>query len=225
MKIQLHELATPDGILFSPPCWRTRLSLEWRGLEFDSVPTSYTEIREVAQGEFNTVPILSNEAITMNDSWEINKYLDITYAARGKIFRTPAEEAQALLVQQMMMVPSLLRVALMDLFSRIAAKDKGYFRNSREKRFNMPLEEAVLPPEEGMERIIDKFQALEDYLGQREYLGGDSPNYADITFLSHLQLPIQISNLPLLVKMPATQEWVHRCTKKFPSLNLWVKDV
>ena len=223
MKIKLYELAASDGLIFSPPCWRTRLSLEWRGLDFESIPTSYVEIKEVDQGQFSTVPIFANEAITMSDSWEINQYLDTTYAARGKMIRSPAEEGQALLVQQLMLVPELLRVALLDLFARLADNDKEYFRRSREERFNMSLEEAVLPQEEAMEKIVDRFQAFENYLGQRDYLGGDNPNYADITFLSHLQLPIQISHLPLLKKMPATQEWVQRCANRFPSLSRWAQ--
>ena len=225
MKIHLYELVAGDGTLFSPPCWRTRLSLEWRQLEFVSVPTSYTEIKAADQGQFRTLPIMSNEAHIMNDSWEINKYLDTIYAARGKIFRSSAEEAQALLVQQIMLTPFLLRASLMDLFERVAARDKDYFRKSREERFGMPLEKAVLPREECVKRLVERFQPLEAYLASGEYLGGDAPNYADITFLSHLQLPFQISGLPLLDEMPATRKWVARCAKKFASLTLWFKDV
>ena len=222
MNIQLYELTAADGRLFSPPCWRTRLSLEWRGLKFDSVPTCYTEIKEVAEGRFTTVPIFRNESIFMADSWEINKYLDTTYAAKGKIFRNSAEEAQALFIQQLMLVPRTLRVILLDLFKSVAEKDKEYFRVSREKRFNMTLEEANLPRAEGIEELVTAYQPFESYFSQPRLLGGDHINYADIIVLSHLQLPIRMGGIDLLQELPAMKGWVNLCAEKLPSLKTWV---
>jgi len=116
--MQLYELAASDGRLFSPPCWRSRLVLEWHELKFTSIPTSYTGIKKVAESQFTTLPILQDGEKKMADSWEINKHLAST---TGKeIFRTTTEEAQALFVQQLVLIPRTLRMIIMALFNAVA---------------------------------------------------------------------------------------------------------
>lgn len=218
--MQLYELAAADGRLFSPPCWRSRLSLEWHQLDLSSVATTYSGIKKIDKGQFTTLPVLRDGEKMMADSWEINKYLD---TVSGKsIFRTPAEEAQALLVQQLMLVPRVLRMAVMDIFAAVAEEDKDYFRASREKRFNMRLEEAQLSREESIAELVASYQSLENYFGERSLLGGDDVNYADIIVLSHLQMPIQMAKLDFLARLPAMRKWVERCAQRLPSINIWL---
>ena len=218
--MQLYELAASDGSLFSPPCWRSRLTLEWHELKFTSIPTSYTAIKKVAEGQFTTLPILQAGEKKMADSWEINKYLA---SATGKeIFRSPTEEAQALFVQQLVLIPRTLRMVVMAIFNAVAEEDKEYFRSSREERFNMPLEEAQLGPEESMAELLSFYQGFENYFNQHSLLGGDRISYADITLLAQLQLPIQIGGLDLLAKLPAMSKWARRCAQQLPSVNIWL---
>lgn len=218
--MQLYELAASDGRLFSPPCWRSRLVLEWHKLKFTSVPTSYTAIKKVAEGQFTTLPIFQDGEKMMADSWEINKHLA---SATGKeIFRTPTEEAQALFVQQLVLIPRTLRMVIMALFNAVVEEDRDYFRASREERFSMPLEEAQLTAEESMAELLSSYQGFENYFSQHSLLGGDRIGYADITLLSHLQLPIQMGGLDLLAKMPAMSNWAKQCARQLPSVNIWL---
>ena len=223
--MKLYELATADGTLFSPPCWRIRLALQMHGLEYESALVGYTDIPAIRgpnDERFQTVPILCNEALGMSDSWEIINYLDTSYAARGKFFRAPAEKAQSLYMQKVMddIHKKGMKLFALAIFNSITDKDKDYFRTTREKRLGTTLEELAKSADPAV--LVDAYQTMEVYLQEQPFFGGDAPNYVDITVLSHLQLPAQLGDANPLPKLPAMTKWTQNCARVLPDIKRWL---
>ena len=223
--MKIYELSSANGTLFSPPCWRTRLALELLGLDYQSMPVPFTKIKDVDEGQFATVPIMQNESVIMNDSFIIAEYLNTTYAIRTKLFPSAAEKAQAIFMQKIMdHIHQLTGKALLyDIFESVADEDKEYFRASREKKIGKTLEEIKPLKDATIEAMLTAYANLEGYAAENDFWGGDKPNYADITILSHLQLPAQIGGIKVLEALPNIKNWTEKCAKHLPSVGLWNK--
>ena len=50
MGIVFYDLKGRDGRNFSPYCWRIRMALAHKGLDFEHRGTAFTEIKNVAGG-------------------------------------------------------------------------------------------------------------------------------------------------------------------------------
>ena len=223
--MKLYELTTANGKLFSPPCWRIRLALQMHGLDYESIPVGYTDIPAIRgpnEEQFKTVPILCNEALGLSDSWQIINYLDTAYAARGKFFRNAVEKAQSQYMQKVMddIHKKGMKIFAPAIFEAIAAKDKDYFRTTREKRLGMPLEELAKSADPTV--LVAAYQPMETYLQEEAFFGGDAPNYADITVLSHLQLPAQLGDANPLPQLPAMTKWAQNCAQVLPDIKRWL---
>ena len=59
MTIRLYDLVGKDRSRpFSPHCWKVAFALAHKGLDFESVPTSFTEIPQVESGFSKTIPVI-----------------------------------------------------------------------------------------------------------------------------------------------------------------------
>src|SRR5690348_18091718 len=75
--IQLYDLAgAEDDRRFSPYCWRIRMALRHKGLEFETIPWRFTEKDVIAPHGSQTVPVLVDGGKAIYDSWTIAEYLD-----------------------------------------------------------------------------------------------------------------------------------------------------
>ncbi len=80
MAIKFYDLAGIDPeILFSPYCWRVRMSLLHKGLEFTSIPWRFLEKETIAESGHKAVPVINDDGTWVGDSWKIAKYLDEKY--------------------------------------------------------------------------------------------------------------------------------------------------
>lgn len=82
MAIKLYELRgkNPDLIWSCNP-WKTRMCLNLKGIEFESIPLTYLEIHSVLpevlhKTEGCTVPVLVDNEMVIQDSFKIAQYLD-----------------------------------------------------------------------------------------------------------------------------------------------------
>src|SRR6266446_10685086 len=81
--IVLYDLAGADGRRFSPHCWRTRMALAHKGLNYATVPVRFTEISTIADEKQKAVPVIEDGGRIVGDSWAIANFLEETYPDRS----------------------------------------------------------------------------------------------------------------------------------------------
>jgi glutathione S-transferase len=215
MILKLYDLCGQDRDLrFSPFCWRAKMALAHKGVEFETVPTPFTRIAEIEPGRSRSVPILEDENGRVHDSFEIAHHLETTYPDRPLLFGSEAGVAAARFVESWMfgsVHPVILRMIVKDVHDAAAEEDRDYFRASREARFGRPLEEV----QQGVAALSATFaQSLEPArrtLKRHAWLGGPEPLFSDyIVFGSLMWLRSIHGRLPL---EPGDEvaSWFERC--------------
>src|SRR2546422_1426362 len=128
MAIKLYDLAgAEDDRRFSPYCWRVKMALKHKGLDFETVPWRMAEKDVIAPYKSPTVPVLVDGANSVYDSWAIALYLDEVYPSRPRLFggteaRTLADFFNQWTVKAVH--PPLLRVIILDIFGKVHEKDR-----------------------------------------------------------------------------------------------------
>jgi len=112
-KIRLYDLAGEDPDRRSSPyCWRIRMALAHKALDFETVPWRFTEKEAIAFSRQGRVPVIVDGDRTVHDSWKIAEYLEEAYADRPLLL--PGGRGVA------------WRERMLDLFDGLARKAKGY---------------------------------------------------------------------------------------------------
>jgi glutathione S-transferase len=219
MAIVLYDLAgAEDDRRFSPYCWRTKMALAHKGLEYKSVPWRFTEKDVIAFSGSTTVPVIRDGGTVVADSWRIALYLDEAYPQRPALFGGP--EALALCEffaswAFRAVHPAVLKVVLLDLFARIHDKDKAYFRESREKRFGATLEAVVAEPKQKLADLRGALEPVRPVLVQNPFVSGHGPGYADYILFGVFQWARAMSPIRLLEPDDPLYAWRERM------LDLW----
>ena len=215
----LYDLAGADPARrFSPYCWRTKMALRHKGLDFETIPWRFTEKDVIAFSGQATVPVLVDGERTVRDSWAIASYLEDNYPDRPSLFGADAARGVTRFVNgwaDTVLLAAILRVVLMDIYARIDAKDKVYFRESREKRFGMKLEEFVADAAGNLAALRTTLQPVRTTLAAQPYLGGDAPRYADYIVFGCLQWARCISPVELLATDDPVAQWRGRLLDQF----------
>jgi glutathione S-transferase len=141
----LYELcgAEPDR-LFSAYSWRARLALGFKGLDFENRPTPFTQIPKTLDGIHKTVPVLIDGQTTVTESFAICAHLEAAYPDTSSIFGGDSGKENAALIDNLIVTglyPTISRMIILDIHNHLAPEDAAYFRQSREKRFGMSLED------------------------------------------------------------------------------------
>jgi glutathione S-transferase len=219
MAIVLYDLAAAeDDRRFSPYCWRVKMALAHKGLEYRSVPWRFTEKEVIAFSGSTTVPVIRDGDTVVADSWRIALYLDQAYPQRPALFGGP--EAQALCEffaswALRSVHPAVLRVVLPDLFARLHEKDKAYFRESREKRFGATLEAFAAEPKQRLADFRGALDTVRPVLVQNAFVSGKGPGYADYILFGAFQWARAMSPIRLLEPDDPVYAWRERM------LDLW----
>jgi glutathione S-transferase len=96
MGILMYDLAGAEpNRRFSPYCWRIKLSLKHKGLDFDTIPWRLTEKSVIAPYNSERVPVIVDRGRGVADSWRIANYLDDVYSDRPLLFGNKGERALA----------------------------------------------------------------------------------------------------------------------------------
>jgi glutathione S-transferase len=227
MSIILHELAFQNDVRPSPFCWRVRLALEHKGLDYRTSPTAFTAIRAAAGGGHKTVPILENQsgpgAPAVGDSWAIANYLEATYPDRPSLFGEgegrDAGWCYALAlqgwIQTAVMFPAL-KVIVLDIYDCIQPEDRGHFLETREKRFGMTLEAFTAGALD--EKIATVRKALEPVRAvarERPFLSGAAPYYADYVVAGFFFWWRAVSPAQLLTADDPLTPWFERILNRY----------
>jgi len=189
MAIKLYDLcARNTAVRFSPYCWRAKMALMHKGLEFETVATPFTGIGAIG-GITKSVPVLEDNGRIVRDSFDIAIYLDAAYRDLPPLFGHDGVVAAARLVEGWAATtihPIISRMIIRDIHDVLDDPDQAYFRESREARLGKTLEEA----QEGVEPLADALaKALapaRHALAHHDFLGGAKPLFTDYILLGSL---------------------------------------
>src|SRR5471030_2252038 len=80
--ITLYDLAFAEDRRPSPYCWRTKLALKHKGLDWRDEPTGFSEKQKLAFANSTLVPVIHDGIKVIKDSWAIAEHLEANYAGR-----------------------------------------------------------------------------------------------------------------------------------------------
>ncbi|MBR0661098.1 glutathione S-transferase family protein [Neoroseomonas oryzicola] len=199
MARQLFELCGSDPArVFSPFCWRARMALAHKGLDFESVPWRFTETDRLAFAGHDKVPVLVDGERTVPDSWAIAQYLDEAYPeAPSLLHGAPAPYLFVAAWNDTVLQAGLVRLIVSDI-PPLLGEERAYFIESREKRFGMPLAEVTADREARLPAFRATLQPLRQALKGRDFLGGAAPDYADFIVFGGFMWARSVSPLRVL---------------------------
>lgn len=178
---ELYELcgSSPE-LVFSPYCWRVRLALAHKELDFVSRPVRFTDKEALAFSGQKLVPVLRDDATTVHDSLAIFRYLDERYPEPSLLGGALGESRLRLLDQFIAqdLRPALVRLLVPRVLACIDPVDRDYFRQSREKSLGMSLE-AFADRDAGQAQLARALQPLDAMLKGQPWLDGAAPAGAD----------------------------------------------
>jgi glutathione S-transferase len=219
MAIQLYDLAgAEDDRRFSPYCWRTKMALKHKGLEFQTIPWRFTEKDAIAFTGSTTVPVIVDGKRAVYDSFEIAVYLDEAYPSRPGLFEGTESRALSLFMSQWAfrsLHPPLLRAILMDIYKHLHDKDRAYFRESREKRLGGRLEDVAADPKKWLAEFRGALEPLRPGLVQNPFICGKGPGFCDYIVFGTFQWARSVSSLRLLEPDDPVYKWRERMLDLF----------
>jgi glutathione S-transferase len=201
MTIAFYELVgASDALCFSPNTWRTRMALEQKKLDYETVPWRFVEKEKIAFSGQKRVPVIRDGDRSVHDSWAIACYLEDTYPDRPSLFGCDAGRAVTHFVNSYMNTvvhPALARLILTDIHANLHEMDKAYFRESREERFGKTLEAVSADRDGNLAGVRRALVPLDDTLAQQDWFGGDGPAYADYLVFGAFQWARAVSAVRL----------------------------
>jgi glutathione S-transferase len=208
MTIKLFELCGRDqSRVFSPFCWRTRMSLAHKGLAFESVPWRFTDKAAIAFAGTDRVPVLVDGDTVVVDSWAIAQHLDRAHPGPG-LLRGAIEPYRFIQAWgDTIMLPAIGRLVVADIPALLDEADRAYFVASREARYGRTLAEVVA----GRETRVADFRAsllpIRHCLRAGPFLGGDAPDYADFIVFGGFMWARVVSGFELLAEDDPVAAW------------------
>lgn len=217
MTILLYDLVGRDETRpFSPHCWKARMALAHKGLDFRAVPTRFLEVPAVEDGISKTVPVIRDGDQVVADSFAIALYLEEAYPDRPTLFGGKGGQATARLIErwsQTQLHPALGAAALVDIHRLQDEANAAYFRPSREARFGgRSLEDVSSGRAELVATLRRNLEPLRSMLDYQPFIGGDGPLFADYIVFGALQWVRVVSSIDFLAADDTkVRDWFARC--------------
>jgi glutathione S-transferase len=210
----LYELcgAEPDR-LFSPYAWRVRLTLGFKGLDFENRPTPFTQIPKALDGIHKTVPVLIDGKTTISESFAICAHLEAAYPDTPSIFGGDGGKENAALIDNLIVTglyPTISRMIILDIHNHLAPEDAAYFRQSREKRFGMSLEDVQRGRDKERQKFATFLKPYRRRLTETPFLGGERLLYADIALAASFCWAKATSSYDTMNGDGLLQDWFDR---------------
>jgi glutathione S-transferase len=210
--LTLYDLAgaEPDR-RFSPYCWRIKMALAHKGLEVETIPWRFTEKDAIAPaGKQGRVPVLVDGARWIGESWVIAEYLEDTYPDRPSLFGGGAGRALSRFYQgwtDAILHGALFPLLAHDIWRHVDAKDRDYFRKSREERLGKTLEAAASDRDSRLPALRETLAPVRLTVRAQPFLGGERPLYADYIVFGAFQWARGISDLKLVAADDPVALW------------------
>ncbi|MEQ8388029.1 MAG: glutathione S-transferase family protein [Alphaproteobacteria bacterium] len=209
----LYDLAGRDDRRFSPYCWRAKLALRHKELDFESEPVRFTDKEKIAFSGQKLVPVLMDGDNVVADSWAIAEYLEKTYPDGPSLFNGETGHAMSRFMNrwvdeiQLALIPHVIH----DIYRHVLPEDQEYFWESRTKRLG------ATPEELQRGRSAELLGTWRKSLGPARvvvdefpFLGGNAPAYPDYIFFGMFQWARSISDYPLLETSDPIHGWRER---------------
>jgi glutathione S-transferase len=213
MGITLWDLAAAEeDRRFSPYCWRVKMALAHKGLEAETLPWRFTDTDKITFSGQGLVPVLVDGETVVHDSWAIAEYLETKHPAK-RLFDSPQARSLAFVfktwVESTLHLP-IMRAMVMDLFNSLHEKDQTYFRESREKRFGMSLEQFGADPKKALTDLRTLLLPVRKQLVQEHFVSGKAPGFADYILFGPFQWARAVSPVRLLEPDDPVFAWRER---------------
>lgn len=218
----LYDLAGSGDCRFSPYCWRAKMALSHKGLEFESRAVPFTGIPDILDGSHKTVPVLDDNGTVVQDSFRIALHLEEAYPDRPTLFGGAGGEAVSRLIEQWAntaVSAAIIPLIVKDIHDRLHPEDRAYFRESREKRFGRPLEEVQAGREGKLDDVRKALTPARKTLEMQPFLGGDGPLFADYLLFGTLQWARVMTDLRFLEEGDPVFAWFETCLGLFDGLG------
>ncbi|MBV37371.1 MAG: beta-aryl ether-cleaving protein [Rhodospirillaceae bacterium] len=222
MAIVFYDLAGQDQRNFSPFCWRTRMALAHKGLDYEHRGVAFTAIKNVGGPDYRTVPIIEDDGQLVGDSNAIAEHLEAQYPDRPSLFGGAAGRGLCNFVHgwtNSVVHAGVAPLVLMDIYAHVRTEDKDYIRASREKIFGRPLEEVQAGREDRVEAFRAALTPLRLTVRRQAFLGGETPNYADYIVFGAFQWARTISDFRILAEDDPVFAWFLRVGELFDGLG------
>ncbi|ESR27217.1 glutathione S-transferase family protein [Lutibaculum baratangense] len=218
----LHDLAGAGDCRFSPHCWRAKMALMHKGLEFETSPVPFTGILKILDGSHKTVPVLEDDNMVVSDSFQIALHLEEAYPDRPTLFGGPGGVAAARFVEQWantMVNAAIVKLIAADIHGRLTPEDQAYFRESRERRFGASLEALAQGREAKVENIRTALTPARRTLEMQPFLGGEGPLFTDYILFGTLQWVRVTSDLEIVETGDTIARWFEACLDLYDGLG------
>jgi glutathione S-transferase len=215
MTILLYDLVGADPARpFSPHCWKAKMALAHKGLDFRSEPTTFTAVPAVEGGVSKTVPVIRDGDRVVADSFDIALYLEERYPDRPTLFGGEGGKAMARFIErwsQLTLHPYKSTAILSEIHGRLGNPDRDYFRTTREARFGKSLEELRAGRDAGLAAYRATLEPLRSTLTYQPFIGGQSPLFCDYIVFGAFQWARVVSTYQLLEESDPVAQWFERC--------------
>ena len=222
MTIFMHDLAGADPALrFSPYCWRIRFALAHKGLPMETIPWRFADKPAIAFSGQGRVPVIRDGETVVFDSWAIAEYLEARYPMPA-LFGSATAQAHARFINawaDSVLLGGIARLILRDIYDVIDPVDRAYFREAREARFGMTLEETQAGRETRVEAFRESLLPLRLVLRAQPWLGGATPSYADAIIAGTLMWPRCCSRFAVLADDDVIAAWFERMLDLYGGLG------
>jgi glutathione S-transferase len=211
MAITMYDLAGVEADRrFSPFCWRARMALAHKGLDVETVPWRFTEKDQLPTPNDGRVPVIVDGGKVVHDSSAIADYLEERYPDRPSLFPGTAARGLSKFVQnwtETVLQVGLIRLVLLDIYNHVGPRDQEYFRQSRESRFGMTLEELAKDREARLPAFRTSLDPLRRTVERQAFVCGDAPAYADYIVFGAFQWARAISDFVLIASDDPIYAW------------------
>ncbi|MEA2116975.1 glutathione S-transferase N-terminal domain-containing protein [Halovibrio sp. HP20-50] len=212
MALKLYDLSGRDERLrFSPFCWRVRMALAHKELEFTTVAWRFLDKQALEFADYDKVPVLCDGEQVVTDSFAIMRYLDKTYP-ESPVLGEGVSYQRVLLFKYFVersVNPAIFRTIATDLLAAVHPDDRGYFRETREARFGCTLEEFE-QPEQGKKQLHKVLAPVRAILEDTPFLDGDAPAGSDYLLFGSMMWAHVVSTQEIVEPGDPVDKWFKR---------------
>ena len=221
MTIRMYDLCDAESERrFSPFCWRVKFALAHKGLDFEAVAWKFTEKDVIAEHDSKTVPVIIDGDTRVSDSWAIAEYLEATYPDAPPLFPHGTAEVRFIKAWTESIVHMGLGPMMMyDIYRHVAPEDEAYFRESREARVGMKLEELHAGRDGRLKGFRASLNPLRLTLKAQPWISGDAPAHADHIVMSAFMWARGVSDYTLLEDGDPIIDWRNRMLDLYDGLG------